>query len=168
MSMPLSARRFAPSTGVERFPDRSAEANDVVLSARDTAAVSAMLRQAKGAIASLREQVAALEGDLRSAEERARTAEEAARAEAASRAADQRHAHALGEKLAEALAQHETLEAHMGEALTDREQRMWSAEARAQEFERRALDAEARAAAAESREWEAKARLGRVRDALDQ
>jgi predicted nucleic acid-binding Zn-ribbon protein len=167
MSMPLSARRVPqPLSVVERFPERSLGVSQVVLSAHETAAVSTMLRQAKGAIASLRQRVAGLESELDAAEARARAAEEGARVAAACRAGDHARAQALVEELAQARAGHEAFEAEIGEALRDREHRMWSAEARAQEFERCAADAEERAAAAEAREWEAKARLARAREAL--
>lgn len=162
MSMPLSARRTAPSVNIEPFPDRFG-ASQVVLSANETAAVSGMLRQAKSAIASLRQHVAALEDDLSQAHGRAQAAEERARTEAACRAAEKR---ALEEKLQEAAAAHDALAAEMTKALSEREHRMWSAEARAQELERRTAEAQERATAAEAREWEAKARLARVRDAL--
>jgi chromosome segregation ATPase len=168
MSMPLNARRMARPTNVEPFPHRSVAASEVVLSARDTAAVSEMLRQAKNAIASLRERVAALESELDDAHGRALVAEERARVEGACRAAERADAQAVEQELADSLARHEALETEMTAALAEREHRMWSAEARMQELERRAAQAEDRAAAAEAREWEAKARLGRVRDALDE
>jgi predicted nucleic acid-binding Zn-ribbon protein len=166
MSMPVGARRVAPPVNVETFPERFAPRSEVVLSVHETAAVSSMLRQAKGAIASLRQRVAALEAELDEARDRAHAAEERARAETASRAAENAVAKELEQNLADALARNEALEAEMTEALKEREQRLWSAEARAQESERRVSEALERAAAAEAREWEAKAHLARVRDAL--
>jgi chromosome segregation ATPase len=169
MSMPVSARRVGPPETMETFPERFAPRSEVVLSVHETAAVSSMLRQAKGAIASLRQRVAALEAELDEARDRAHVAEERARAETASRAAENAVSKELEQNLADALARNEALEAEMAEtteALKDREQRLWSAEARAQESERRASEALERAAAAEAREWEVKAHLARVRDAL--
>jgi hypothetical protein len=152
MSMPLSARRLAPPANVAPFPDRFVE-NEVVLSARETAAVSAMLRQAKSAIAALRQRVTALESERDEAQGRAHAAETVV-------------ARSLQENLADTLARNEALETDMTAALNEREQRLWSAEARVQELERRATEAEVRAAAAETREWETKARLARAREAL--
>jgi chromosome segregation ATPase len=166
MSMPLSIHRVGPTADIERFPDRCLATSEVVLSARETAAVSAMLRQAKSAIASLRLRVAALEGERDEAQGRAQAAEGCVRAEVACRAAEKAVAKSVEENLADALGRNEALEAEMTEALREREQRLWAAESRAQELERRASEAEERATAAEAREWEAKARLARVRDAL--
>jgi chromosome segregation ATPase len=168
MSMPVSARRIAPPGTVETFPERFAPRSEVVLSVHETAAVSSMLRQAKGAIAALRQRVAVLEGELDEARDRAHAAEERARAETASRAAENAVSKELEQNLADALARNEALEAEMTEALKEREQRLWSAEARAQESERQASEALERATAAEAREWEVKAHLARVRDALGQ
>jgi chromosome segregation ATPase len=158
MSMPLSARRLAPPANVAPFPDRFVE-SEVVLSARETAAVSAMLRQAKSAIAALRQRVTDLESERDEAQGRAHAAEERADAETVL-------AKSLQENLADTLARNEALETDMTAALNEREQRLWSAEARVQELERRATEAEVRAAAAETREWETKARLARAREAL--
>src|SRR5687768_503310 len=152
MSMPLSVRRLAPPASVAPFPDRFVD-SEVVLSARETAAVSTMLRQAKSAIAALRQRVAALESERDEAQGRAHAAAETVVAKS------------LQENLADTLARNEALETDTTAALNEREQRLWSAEARVQELERRASEAEVRAAAAETREWETKARLARAREA---
>lgn len=165
MSMSASTRRTATAPNVEPFPERFG-ASQLVLSAQEAAAVSTMLRQAKSAIAALRQRVAALETELSEARDRACAAQEQARTEAEGRASEKAAMQVLEQQLSAALARTEALEAEMTQALNERDRRMWKAEARAQELEQRAGEAEERATAAEGREWEAKARLARAREAL--
>ena len=119
----------------------SSVSEEIVLTTEDVAAISTVLDAAKLEVTILRERIAILEREQAAGSERAGAAER---------------------QLAEAIRARNLVT----EALQEREHRLWSAEARAEDCERSARISEERAIAAENRESEAKARLTRVREAL--
>ena len=121
----------------------SAVAEEIVLTTEDVAAISTVLDAAKLEVTILRERIAILEREQAAGSERAGAAEK---------------------QLAEAVRARNL----MTEALQEREHRLWSAEARAEDCERSARISEERAIVAKNRESEATARLMRVREALDE
>jgi chromosome segregation ATPase len=123
--------------------DFSSDTREVTLAAEDAAAISGLLETFKLEFAILRHRIATLEGERGAVIERFEAAEK---------------------RLQEAVRDR----AVMTEALQEREHRMWSAEARAQDCEHSARASEARATAVEIRECEANARLARVREALEE
>ena len=166
--------RILPQSSIVALNRQPSSGRALSLTSSEVAAISTLLQEAKLALATAQQRAAALEDELQLTRREAELAQDAARrlaselvqkgqdhADACSDAA------ALNEQLGDAHRQCDVLRAELAEAIQVRDHRMWTAEARAQDFERKVTLAEERATAAETREWEAKARLTRVREALE-